>query len=403
MAESVIPTDKQLTDDVVIGIDLGTTYSCVSIWRNGKAEIITNDQGKRTTPSLVAFTQHERLVGNLAKNQIESNPKNTVYNVKRLIGRYCKDTDVQDDMRSFSFDVENKHGRPIITVESQGVAEKYRPEEISAMILRKLKDRVEKVVGFSVQKAVITVPHNFNVTQREATKLAARIAGLEVLRLMTEPTAAALAYGSGEDTKEFKHVLVYDFGGGTFDVTILGIGANMMEVSRTGGDKHLGGIDIDNRLIDFCKAEIEKTIEDKTIFDTDKSSMQRLRNACEEAKCVLSESREYKVTLNNLFDGKNFEKTITRAKFNELNKYIFNKTLNIVKKVLQDAGMHPQCNDIADVVLVGGSTRIPKIRELLGKLFDRKAINELVQGGVDEAVAIGAAIRAGQLKSISEF
>lgn len=384
----------------LIGIDLGTTYSCVAIWRNGKAEIITNDQGKRTTPSLVAFTENERLVGNLAKNQIESNPKNTVYNAKRLIGRYCKDKDVQDDMRSFSFDVENKHGRPIITVQSQGVAEMYCPEEISAMILRKLKARVEKVVGFPVQKAVITVPHNFNVTQREATKLAARIAGLDVLRLITEPTAAALAYASGESTKEFKHVLVFDFGGGTFDVTILAIGANYMEVSRTGGDKHLGGIDIDNRLIDYCMADIEKTIEDKTIFDTDKASMQRLRNACEEAKCVLSESREYKITLKNLFEGKNFEKMVTRAKFNELNKDIFNKTLNIVEKVVEDAGM--QFEDIADVVLVGGSTRIPKIRDLLRKRFNRKAINELVQGGVDEAVAIGAAITAGKLKSKSD-
>lgn len=264
--------------EVVMGIDLGTTYSCVALWRNGTAEVLTNDQGKRTTPSFVAFTENERLVGNLAKDQVESNPKNTIYHSKRLIGRYCWEDDVQKDVRSFHFNVQNQHGRPIIAVESHGATETYRAEEIAAIILRKLVVRVEKAIGFPCRKAVITIPHNFNATQREATKLAARIAGIDLLCLMTEPTAAALAYGFSEDKLKFKRVLIFDFGGGTFDVTILGIGANMMEVSKTGGNKHLGGVDIDNRLIQFCMADIEKTVKDKSILRSDRESMQRLRN-----------------------------------------------------------------------------------------------------------------------------
>jgi L1 cell adhesion molecule like protein len=372
-----------------IGIDLGTTYSCVGVWQNERVEIIANDQGNRTTPSYVAFTDSERLIGDAAKNQVSMNPENTVFDAKRLIGRKIDDSSIQNDMKHWSFKVVGKDGgKPHIQVTFKGEEKTFSPEEISAMVLVKMKETAESYLGSAVKDAVITVPAYFNDGQRQATKDAGSIAGLNVLRIINEPTAAAIAYGLDKKGQGESNILIFDLGGGTFDVSLLTIDDGIFEVKATAGDTHLGGEDFDNRLVSWCVQEFKrKTKKDPT---GNSRSLRRLRTACERAKRTLSASTETTIEVDSLFDGSDFMTKVTRAKFEELCIDLFRSTIDPVDRVLRDSKMSK--SNINEIVLVGGSTRIPKVCSLLTEYFNGKELNRSINP--DEAVAYGAAVQA---------
>lgn len=375
----------------VIGIDLGTTYSCVGIFKNGRVEIIPNELGNRITPSFVAFTDEERLVGEAAKNQAAVNPKRSVYVVKRLIGRNYRDKEVQMDKKLVSYDIVDKNGKPYIQAEVNGGEIKVlSPEEVSAMVLKKMKEIAENYLGQEVKNAVITVPAYFNDAQRAATKDAGIIAGLNVLRILNEPTAAAIAYGLDQKVGE-QSILVFDLGGGTFDVSVLTIDGEVFEVEATAGDTHLGGEDFDQRILSHFIKLIKKK-HGKDISD-DKRALQKLKGEVEKAKRDLSSVIQTKIEIENLVEGVDFSETLTRARFEELCSDLFKKTLIPVEKALKDAGKKK--NEIDEIVLVGGSTRIPKIQELIKDYFNGKEPNRGINP--DEAVAYGAAVQGGIL------
>jgi len=403
----------------IIGIDLGTTYSCVGIYRDGRVDIVPNDQGNRITPSYVAWEGEERMIGDAAKNQATVNPSNTVFDVKRLIGRTFDDPVVQADMKLWPFTVTNKGNKPNIEVEVKGERKTFAPEEVSAMVLSYLKRTAETYLGTDVKNAVITVPAYFNDAQRQATKVrrAARrscavapaaphrtlprpspppqdagvISGMSVKRIINEPTAAAIAYGLDKKGKE-QNILVFDLGGGTFDVTALTIDNGVFEVLATNGDTHLGGEDFDQRVMQYFVKVFKKKYPGKDL-STDKRSLQKLRREVERVKRVLSQQHQSRVEIESLFDGIDFSETLTRARFEELNLDLFKKTLEPVKKVLADAGLKK--TDVDEIVLVGGSTRIPKVQSLLADFFNGKELNRGVNP--DEAVAYGAAVQGGIL------
>merc|ERR1712013_286735 len=371
-----------------VGIDLGTTYSCVGVFQHGKVEIIANDQGNRTTPSYVAFNDTERLIGDPAKNQVAMNPTNTVFDAKRLIGRKFTDDVVQADKLHWPFDIVDEGGRPKIQVEHKGQTKKFFAEEISSMILGKMKETAEAYLGKTVSDAVVTVPAYFNDSQRQATKDAGVIAGLNVLRIINEPTAAAIAYGLDKKVGSEKNVLIFDLGGGTFDVSILTIEDGIFEVKSTAGDTHLGGEDFDNRMVDHFVNEFKR--KHKKDIAGNKRALRRLRTACERAKRTLSASAQASIGIDSLFEGIDFYTSITRARFEELCADLFRGTMDPVEKSLRDAKMDK--SDIHEIVLVGGSTRIPKIQKLLQDFFSGKELNKSINP--DEAVAYGAAVQA---------
>jgi heat shock protein 1/8 len=380
-----------------IGIDLGTTYSCVGVMQNGKIEIITNDQGNRTTPSYVAFSGEERLIGDSAKNQASSNPKNTVYDAKRLIGLRYDDEEIQDDLTNFPFNVINKDNKPVIEVEYNYENKEFHPEEISAMILTKMKQIAEDYLGHEVKDAIITCPARFSNNQREATKDAGIIAGLNVLRIINEPTAAAMAYGLQNTSKndEEKHILICDIGGGTTDFSVLSLDGGVYEVMSTGGDCHLGGEDIDNRLVKHFMDEFKRKNKGKDISNNPRA-IKRLKTACERAKRTLSSSAQAIVEVDSLFDGIDFNSRLTRARFNELCSDIFRRILSPLENVIRDSKLSK--SQIDDVVLVGGSTRIPHIQELISNYFNGKELSKSINP--DEAVAYGAAAQASILSGV---
>ncbi|CAF0935137.1 unnamed protein product [Adineta steineri] len=375
----------------VIGIDLGTTYSCVGIFKNGRVEIIANDQGNRITPSYVAFTaEGERLIGDAAKNQLTSNPENTVYDAKRLIGREYSEATVQQDIKHFPFKVIEKNSKPIIQISTGTEQKLFTPEEISAMVLGKMREIAEAYLGKKVTHAVVTVPAYFNDAQRQATKDAGTISGLNVMRIINEPTAAAIAYGLDKKEGE-KNILVFDLGGGTFDVSLLTIDNGVFEVVATNGDTHLGGEDFDQRVSEhFIKLFKKKTGKD---VRKDLRAVQKLRREVEKAKRTLSSQHQTKIEIESFFDNEDFSETLTRAKFEELNMDLFRATMKPVQKVLEDSDLKK--TDIAEVVLVGGSTRIPKVQQLVKEFFDGKEPSRGINP--DEAVAYGAAVQAGVL------
>ena len=377
---------------VAIGIDLGTTYSCVGVWQNERVEIIANDQGNRTTPSYISFTDTERLIGDAAKNQSSMNPKNTIFDAKRLIGRQFSDNCIQNDIKNWPFSVvEKEGGKPFIQVQYKGDTKDFRPEELSAMILVKMKETAESFLNETVTKAVITVPAYFSDAQRQATKDAGMIAGLDVLRIINEPTAAAIAYGLDNVKNKEQTVLIFDLGGGTFDVSLLTIDDGVFEVKATAGDTHLGGEDFDTRILQHFMAEFKR--KHKKDLSTSARSLNRLRTACEKAKRTLSSSTQASVEIDSILDGIDFTSTITRAKFEELNQDLFSKCMDPVEKVLKDSQISK--GQVDQIVLVGGSSRIPKIQELLSQYFSGKELNKSVNP--DECVAYGAAVQAALL------
>ncbi|KAL0422324.1 UNVERIFIED_CONTAM: Luminal-binding protein [Sesamum latifolium] len=374
----------------VIGIDLGTTYSCVGVYRNGKLDIIANDQGNRITPSWVAFTDTERLIGEAAKNQATLNPERTIFDVKRLIGRKFDDPEVQRDMKMLPYKVVGKDGKPYIQVKiKDGEVKVFSPEEVSAMILQKMKETAEAYLGKKIKRAVITVPAYFNDAQRQATKDAGTIAGLHVERIINEPTAAAIAYGLDKEGE--RNVLVFDLGGGTFDVSVLSIDNGVFEVLATSGDTHLGGEDFDHRLMNYFVKLIKKKYNKD--ISQDKRALGKLRRECERAKRALSNQHQVRVEIEALFDGVDFSEALTRARFEELNIDLFKKTMGPVKRALEDANLSKF--DVHDIVLVGGSTRVPKVQQLLKEFFGGKEPNKGVNP--DEAVAHGASVQGGLL------
>jgi len=385
--------NKESPEDfgTVIGIDLGTTYSCVGVFKNGRVEIIANDQGNRITPSYVAFTaEGERLVGDAAKNQLTTNPENTVFDAKRMIGREWSDKAVQNDIKFYPFKVVEKNSKPNVRVETSQGVKTFAPEEISAMVLGKMKETAESYLGKKVTHAVVTVPAYFNDAQRQATKDAGIISGLTVMRIINEPTAAAIAYGMDKKEGE-KNVLVFDLGGGTFDVSLLTIDNGVFEVVSTNGDTHLGGEDFDQRVMEhFIKLYKKKKGKD---LRKDVRAVQKLRREVEKAKRALSAAHQVRVEVESLFEGEDFSETLTRAKFEELNIDLFKGTLKPVQKVLEDADLTKK--EIDEIVLVGGSTRIPKIQSLVKEFFNGKEPSKGINP--DEAIAFGAAVQAGVL------
>ena len=390
-----------------IGIDLGTTYSCVGVWMNGKVEIIPNDMGERTTPSYVAFTDTERLVGDAAKNQITRNPTNTVFDAKRLIGRKYEDREVQEDMKLWPFKVvkDDKSDRPQVVVQYQKQEKKFFAEEISAMVLQKLKQTACDYLGKEVKDAIVTVPAYFNDSQRQATKDAGTISGLNVLRIINEPTAAAIAYGLDKKYQNERNVLIFDLGGGTFDVSLLSLEDGLFEVKATNGHTHLGGEDFDNRLVEYCAGEFRR----KTSIDLKENpkALRRVRASCEKAKRALSAATQATVDIDALMDGEDLNVTITRSKFEDLCMDLFKKCLppleNVLKlppleNVLKDAKMSK--SEVNDVVLVGGSTRIPKICQMVQEFFNGKEPNKSINP--DEAVAYGAAVQAAVVTNVKD-
>jgi len=381
--------EEKKVDGPVIGIDLGTTYSCVGIYKNGRVEIIPNDQGNRITPSYVSFTDDERLIGEAAKNQATIQPTQTLFDVKRLIGRKFKDKTVQKDLKLLPYKLVEKDGKPNIQVDVAGGKKIMTPEEVSAMVLTKMKETAENYLGKEVKHAVITVPAYFNDAQRQATKDAGSISGLNVMRIINEPTAAAIAYGL--DKKAEKNIMVYDLGGGTFDVSLLTIDNGVFEVVATAGDTHLGGEDFDQKVMQhFMKVFKKKSGKD---MSSDKRSIQKLRKEVEKAKRALSSTHQTRLEIEALFDGEDFSETLTRARFEELCNDLFKKTLGPVKQVLDDSGLKK--NQVDEIVLVGGSTRIPKVQSLMKDFFNGKEPNRGINP--DEAVAYGAAVQAGIL------
>jgi len=372
---------------VAIGIDLGTTYSCVGWWKDNRCEIIANDQGNRTTPSYVSFNSEERLIGDGAKNQASMNPENTIYDAKRLIGRKFDDAAVQADIKNFPFKVISDDNKPKIIATYKNELKTFQPEEISSMILTKMKEVAESYIGETVTGAVITVPAYFNDAQRQATKDAGMIAGLNILRIINEPTAAAIAYGLDKKDEE-KNVLIFDLGGGTFDVSLLSIDDGIFEVKATAGDTHLGGEDFDNMLMKYFIDEFKR--KHKADLSDNKRSLTRLKTACEKAKRTLSSSSSATLELESLFEGIDFFTSISKARFESLCMNLFQKCINPVTRVLQDAGISK--SNVHEIVLVGGSTRIPKVQELLVSFFNGKELNKGINP--DEAVAYGAAVQA---------
>jgi L1 cell adhesion molecule like protein len=372
---------------VAIGIDLGTTYSCVGWWKDNRCEIIANDQGNRTTPSYVSFTDTERLIGDGAKNQASMNPENTIFDAKRLIGRKFDDPAVQSDIQHFPFTVISEDNKPKIQATYQGELKTFQPEEISSMVLTKMKETAESYIGSPVTDAVVTVPAYFNDAQRQATKDAGMIAGLNILRIINEPTAAAIAYGLDKKDEE-KTILIFDLGGGTFDVSLLSIDDGIFEVKATAGDTHLGGEDFDNILMKYFIDEFKR--KHKVDLSDNKRSLRRLKTACEKAKRTLSSSATANVELESIFEGIDFFTSITKARFESLCMNLFQKCITPVTKVLQDAGVSKSA--VQEIVLVGGSTRIPKVQELLSSFFNGKELNKGINP--DEAVAYGAAVQA---------
>ncbi|EKX51038.1 heat shock protein 70 [Guillardia theta CCMP2712] len=381
-------------DGPAIGIDLGTTYSCVGIWQNERVEIIANDQGNRTTPSWVAFTESERLIGDAAKNQAAMNPHNTIFDAKRLIGRKMDDPSLQADLKHFPFKVVTKDGKPHIQAEYKGENKTFSPEEISSMILTKMKETSEAYLGKEVKHAVITVPAYFNDSQRQATKDAGLIAGLNVLRIINEPTAAAIAYGLEKKGSGERNILIYDLGGGTFDVSLLTIDDGIFEVKATAGDTHLGGEDFDNRLVQFVLQEFKR--KHKKDPSENARALRRIRTACERAKRTLSSAANTTIEVDSCFEGIDFYTNITRAKFEELCSDLFRGTLDPVDRVLRDSKISK--GQVHEIVLVGGSTRIPKVQSLLQDFFNGKELNKSINP--DEAVAYGAAVQAAILAGV---
>jgi len=374
-----------------IGIDLGTTYSCVGVWKNDGVEIIANDQGNRTTPSYVAFTPTERLIGDAAKHQVARNPENTVFDAKRLVGRKFTDPTVQQDMKLWPFRLQaGPDNKPLILVHSFGEEKKYHPEEISSMVLLKMKETAEAYLGVKVQDAVVTVPAYFNDSQRQATKDAGTISGMNVLRIINEPTAAAIAYGlDKKGGTGSRNVLIYDLGGGTFDVSLLAIEGGIFEVKATAGDTHLGGEDFDSRIVDWCAQDFKRKNRGKDLT-ANQRAIRRLRTQCERAKRTLSASTQATIEIDSLFDGIDYSTHLSRARFEELNMDIFKRTIAPVEKVLLDSSIDKR--HVHEVVLVGGSTRIPKVQQMIMDLFNGKELCKSINP--DEAVAFGATVQA---------
>jgi len=373
-----------------VGIDLGTTYSCVGVWKNDGVEIIANDQGNRTTPSYVAFTETERLIGDAAKNQVARNPENTVFDAKRLIGRKFADTVVQADIKLWPFKVNAGTGdKPMICVNFMGEEKKFHAEEVSSMILTKMKETAEAYLGCKINDAVVTVPAYFNDSQRQATKDAGAICGLNVLRIINEPTAAAIAYGLDKKNTQERNVLIYDMGGGTFDVSLLTIEDGIFEVKATAGDTHLGGEDFDNRVVDFCMQDFKRKNRGKDLVGNHRA-VRRLRTQCERAKRTLSSSTQATIEIDSLMDGIDFSCTLSRARFEELNMDYFRNSMGPVEKCMRDSGIDKK--NVHEVVLVGGSTRIPKVQQMIQEFFNGKEPCRSINP--DEAVAYGAAVQA---------
>jgi len=380
-----------------IGIDLGTTYSAVGVFQNGKVEIIANDQGNRTTPSWVAFTEEERLIGEAAKNQSSMNPINTIFDAKRLIGRKFNEPSVQSDLKHLTYDVKSgTGGKCDIIANYKGEKKTFSPEQISSMVLTKMKETAEAYLGETVKDAVVTVPAYFNDAQRQATKDAGSIAGLNVLRIINEPTAASLAYGIGNDNKKDSNILIFDCGGGTHDVSVLNIDDGVFEVKATAGNSHLGGEDFDNLLLQHFMQDFKK--KNKKDISTNKRALRRLKTACESAKRTLSSSASASIEIDSLYEGIDFYTTITRAKFEMLCDGLFRDALKPVEDVLRDSKLDK--GSIDEVILVGGSTRIPKIQTMLSSFFNGKELNKSINP--DEAVAYGAAVQAAILSGVDD-
>ena len=373
---------------VAVGIDLGTTYSCVGWWKDNRCEIIANDQGNRTTPSYVGFTDSERLIGDGAKNQSSMNPENTVFDAKRLIGRKFDDKTLQADIKNFPFKVvDDGNNKPVIEVDYKEETKRYHPEEISSMVLVKMKEVAEAYIGEEVTDAVVTVPAYFNDSQRQATKDAGTIAGLNVLRVINEPTAAAIAYGLDNKSSE-KNILIFDLGGGTFDVSLLNIDDGIFEVKATAGDTHLGGEDFDNILVKHFSTEFKR--KNNLDISDNKRALRRLRTSCEKAKRTLSSGNTASIEIDSLYDGIDFFTSITRAKFESLCLPLFNKCIDPVNKVILDSKISK--SNVDEIVLVGGSTRIPKVQKMLSDYFNGKELSKAINP--DEAVAYGACVQA---------
>merc|ERR1712225_143705 len=371
-----------------VGIDLGTTYSCVGIWQNDRVEIIANDQGNRTTPSYVAFTDTERLIGDAAKNQCAMNPLNTIFDAKRLIGRKYSDPVVQSDAKHWPFKIISDNDTPKIQVDFKGETKTFSAEEISSMVLTKMKDTAAAFIGKDVKDVVVTVPAYFNDSQRQATKDAGAIAGLNVLRIINEPTAAAIAYGLDKKSAGETNVLIFDLGGGTFDVSLLTIDDGIFEMKATAGDTHLGGEDFDNRLVNHFVQEFKR--KHKADISGNARSLRRLRTACERAKRQLSSGTNATIEIDSLHEGQDLYSSITRARFEDLCGDLFQQCLAPVEKALRDAGVSKSAVD--EIVMVGGSTRIPKVQQLISNYFNGKDLNHSINP--DEAVAYGAAVQA---------